>query len=174
MRQIAFVVRDIDKAMKYWTQTLGVGPFFVKRHIEFANFIYRGASAKSPIVSIALANSGHLQIELIQQHDETSSIYKEFLNSNDEGLQHVSSWMTHEGMKNRKRELIAQGVKIAQECVIPSSGVNLLYFDTNSSGGGFIYEISDLLEPRHYERIHGIAKAAQDWNGQDPIREVRT
>ena len=64
MRQIAFVVRDIDKAMKYWTQTLGVGPFFVKRQIEFNNYIYRGASAKSPVVSIALANSGHMQIEL--------------------------------------------------------------------------------------------------------------
>lgn len=173
MRQIAFVVRDIDKTMKYWTQTLGIGPFFIKRNIEFSNFIYRGSSAKSPIVSIALANSGQMQIELIQQHDGTPSIYQEFLDSDNEGFQHVSSWMTQDDMKNRKQELIAQGVKIAQECTIPSSGVNLLYFDTGNGNGRFIYEIADLLESAHYERIQNIAKAAQDWNGQEPIREVK-
>jgi hypothetical protein len=172
MRQIAFVVHDIDRAMKYWTQTLGVGPFFIKRNVEFANFIYRGNYTESPVVSIALANSGQMQIELIQQHDETPSIYQEFLDNNNEGLQHVSSWMTHEAMMNRKDEILAQDIQIAQECVIPSSGVNLLYFDTNLGNGGFIFEISDLMEPIHQQRIQNIAKAAQDWNGQDPVREV--
>jgi len=30
MRQVAFVVRDLDQALRYWTETLGVGPFFFK------------------------------------------------------------------------------------------------------------------------------------------------
>ena len=76
-------------------------------------------------------------------------------------------------IKSRKQELIAQGVQIAQECTIPSSGVNLLYFDTGNGNGGFIYEISDLLEPVHQERIQIIAKIAKDWNGQELIREVK-
>ncbi len=173
MRQIAFVVCDVDNAMRYWTQTLGVGPFFIKRNIEFINFIYRDAKAKCPTVSIALANSGYVQIELLQQQDDTPSIYKEFLDSGSEGLQHVSSWMTRENMKKRKSSLIAQGVKVAQECTIASSGVNLVYFDTDNGSGGFIYEISDLLEPSHQERIKNIAKAAQEWSGHDPIREVK-
>jgi hypothetical protein len=29
IRQIAFVVRDIDAAMRQWTEVLGVGPFHV-------------------------------------------------------------------------------------------------------------------------------------------------
>jgi hypothetical protein len=33
IRQIAFVVRDLEPALDYWTQTLGVGPFFVFRRI---------------------------------------------------------------------------------------------------------------------------------------------
>jgi hypothetical protein len=173
MRQIAFVDHDIDKTMKYWTQTLGVGPFFIKRKIEFSNFIYRGSSAKSPVVSIALANSGQMQVELIQQHDEIPSIYQEFLDSNSEGFQHVSAWMTRDNMKHRKQELIAQGVGIAQECTIASNGVNLLYFDTGNGNGRFIYEIADLLEPTHYKRIQNIAKVAHEWNGKEPIREVK-
>jgi len=31
IRQIAFIVRDLDAALRYWTETLGVGPFFVLR-----------------------------------------------------------------------------------------------------------------------------------------------
>lgn len=76
-------------------------------------------------------------------------------------------------MKNRKQELIAQGVNIAQECTIASSGVNLLDFDTGNGNGRFIYEIADLLESAQYESIQNIAKAAQNWNGQEPIREVK-
>lgn len=174
MRQIAFVVRNIDKAMNYWTETLGIGPFFIKRKIEFASFVYRGKSAKSPLVSIALANSGTMQIELIEQHDDAPSIYKEYLDSGVEGLQHVSSWMTHDDMMNRKQALVAQGVSIAQECVIASSGVNLLYFDTGNGKAGFIYEISDLLEPGQLARVQNIARAAQDWDGQEPVREVKS
>lgn len=71
IRQLAFVVRDIDEAMKYWAQVLGVGPFFIKRKIEFSNYIYRGKPSISPQISIALANSGYVQIELIEQHDST-------------------------------------------------------------------------------------------------------
>ncbi len=174
IRQMAFVVPDIDKAMQYWTKTLGIGPFFVKRRLQFSRFVYRGSSAVSPVVSIALANSGYMQIELIQQHDETPSIYKEFLDAGREGLQHVSSWLTHGALQERRRELLAQGAEIAQECVIPSSGVTLVYFDTNSGGEGLIFEMSDLMEPIHRERIEGIEKAARDWDGQAPIREVTT
>lgn len=172
IRQIAFVVRDIDTAMQYWTETLGIGPFFIKRKIEFSSFVYRGVSASSPTVSIALANSGSMQIELIEQHDDIPSIYKEFLDAGNQGLQHVSSWMTHSDMMRRKQELLAQGVSIAQECVIASSGVNLVYFDTGNGGGRMIFEIADLLEPGQLERIRNIVKAAQNWDGLEPVREV--
>ena len=43
-------------------------------------------------MSVALANSGDLQIELIQQRNDAPSMYKEFLDSGREGLQHMSYW----------------------------------------------------------------------------------
>ncbi len=33
VRQAGFVVRDLDRALEYWTKTLGVGPFFRIRNV---------------------------------------------------------------------------------------------------------------------------------------------
>lgn len=165
IRQLAFVVHDIDEAMNFWIERLGIGPFFIKRSITFDHFFYRGASSPSPTISLALANSGYIQIELIQQHDDTPSIFKEQLDSGQRGLQHVSAWLTTEGLIQKKDELLSKGYEIAQECVIPSSGVKLVYFSTEEGPGNFLFEISDLLEPGQYERVLGIKSAHEQWDG---------
>jgi hypothetical protein len=43
-------------------------------------------------MSLALANSGHLQIGLIHPRNEATSVYKEFQQAGHEGLQHMSYW----------------------------------------------------------------------------------
>lgn len=172
IRQIAFIVDDIDRAMGLWAETLGVGPFFVKRHIRFSDFVYRGQSGPSPEVSIALANSGYIQVELIQQHDDTPSIYREFIDAGRQGMQHVSSWTTTEEQQKKRTVLLEQGYTLAQECVIASSGVRLLYFDTEQGDGACMFEISDLKEPHHYARVMGIRSAHDAWDGQNPTEDV--
>jgi hypothetical protein len=39
-----------------------------------------------------MANSGDMQIELIQQRCGTPSMYRDFLQSSGEGLQHWAAW----------------------------------------------------------------------------------
>ena len=90
IRQNGYVVRDIDAALAHWTGTLGVGPFFYFERVPIADFRYRGEP--SPVeVSIALANSGALQIELIQQRNDAPSMYRDFLRAGREeiGRAHV-------------------------------------------------------------------------------------
>ena len=159
-----------------------MGPFFIKRQFQFTDYIYRNQACQSPTVSIALSNSGYIQIELIQQHDDLPSIYKEFLDAGREGLQHVSAWLTRAEFDDKKKELANRGMNIAQECTIPSSGVRLAYFATESFEterfatenfpGGIIFEISDLLEPGQYERIQNIANTAANWDGKQFTIEV--
>lgn len=172
IRQAAFVVEDIDAAMNYWTGTLGVGPFFIKRRVVLQDFKYRGREAPPPSISIALANSGALQIELIAQHDERTSIYRDFLASGRRGLQHVSSWVTRAEFDRRRAQLLAQGLTLAQEATIAASGVRLAYFATDIPPDGIVFEIADLMEPGQRERIESIRKAALTWDGADPVREV--
>ena len=67
--QIGFVVPDIEAAMQHWAERLGVGPWYYIERLDVPDFEYMGQP--SPVeLSLALANSGDMQIELIQQRNE--------------------------------------------------------------------------------------------------------
>lgn len=91
VRQFGFVVTNLDEAIAAWVG-LGVGPWFVTREIKMEGCLYRGQPAE-PVISIALANAGDMQIELIAQHDESPSIYKEFLDATGGGFNQVAYWV---------------------------------------------------------------------------------
>jgi hypothetical protein len=69
MRQVGIVVRDIEKAMRHWVEVCGVGPWFYAEQLPLDEFRYKGRPYDLK-VSIALANSGDVQIELIQQRND--------------------------------------------------------------------------------------------------------
>jgi hypothetical protein len=173
IRQIAFVVPDIDAAMNYWSGTLGIGPFFIKRSLTFTAFYYNGVEAVSPTISIALANSGSLQIELIQQHDDTPSIYRDFLAAGRTGLQHVSAWVTSSEFDGLRSALIKEGLSLAQEGTISASGTRLAYYATAGAVNGIIYEVSDLMDIKHIHRVQLLEEAARRWDGTAPVRETK-
>lgn len=172
IRQIAFVVRDLDQALHYWTHTLGIGPFFVRRRVVPESFRYRGKLSPAPCISVALGNSGEMQIELIQQHDDRPSAYLDHLASGREGFQHVSSWLTRAEYDATMERSLAAGIAVAHEGIVPGSGTRFAYFATETVAGGVMYEIADVMEPAVYARMQLIADAARDWDGRDPVREI--
>lgn len=171
MRQIAFVVRDLEKTLGYWTHTLGVGPFFTMRDLVPENYRYRGKPSPPPRVSIALGFSGEFQVEIIEQHDDRPSAYRDYLSAGHEGLQHVSSWMTRAEYDRAVPELVRSGLPVAHEGVIPGSGIRFIYFATNSVPGGPMFEISEAREPSIYAGMMKIRDLARAWDGSDPVRD---
>ena len=89
IRQIGYVVTDLDQAMQGWLD-LGVGPWFVIRGLQM-RALYRGEPCETTI-SMALSNSGEMQIELIAQQDDTASIYTEFLRAEGPGYHQLAYW----------------------------------------------------------------------------------
>lgn len=74
--QIAYLVDDIEEAANRWFRTFGVGPFLVLPHIATQGATYRG-SPTSLDFTIALAQAGEIQVELIVQHGDTPSVFNE-------------------------------------------------------------------------------------------------
>ena len=91
IRQMGYVVRDVEAAMQHWIEVCGIGPWYYIDKLPLQDFHYRGQSG-DPHLSIGLANSGYVQVELIQQRDDSPTMYQDFLNAGNEGLQHWSSW----------------------------------------------------------------------------------
>ena len=42
IRQLGYVVHDIEKAMRHWVDVLGVGPWFYIEKLSARDFLYRG------------------------------------------------------------------------------------------------------------------------------------
>ena len=165
IRQNGYVVRDVEAAMHHWTTVLGVGPFFYFERVAMDEFDYRGKP--SPLdVSIALANSGSLQIELIQQRNDAPSMYRDFLEREPRGgLQHVAYWTQTYDVDFQRLE--ASGYTVGQSGRIGEAG-RFVYFDTETDPGTVV-ELSEISggKGRFFERI---AAVAREWDGSEPIR----
>jgi len=172
MRQIAFVVRDMDAALRYWTETLGVGPFFMLRDLVPENYFYREKPAPAPKLTIALGFSGEFQVEVIAQHDDHPSAYRDFLVAGGQGFQHVSSWLTRAEYDRERARHRERGVIAIHEGAVPPSGVRFAYFATGDAAGGFLYEIAEVKEPPVYGMMMKIREAARAWDGAKPVREI--
>jgi hypothetical protein len=168
VRQNGYVVRDIQAAMDYWINVMGVGPWFYIERVKTDYFRHRGQDTNAEM-SIALANSGDLQLELIQQRNDAPSMYKEFLAAGYEGLQHVSFWTT--SYQKLYDQALASGLKVGHEGQIGGELGRFAYFDSTGHPGSVI-EISDISgnKGRFFDHIR---RVAADWDGSEPIRMVK-
>ena len=167
VRQNGYVVRDIRAAMDHWVRVMGVGPWFYIDRVTTDYFRHRGADSAVEM-SIALANSGDLQIELIQQRNEAPSMYREFLNSGQEGLQHVAYWATN--YQEVYDNALSLGLKVGHEGCIGGPQGRFAYFDTQFHPGSVI-ELSDISGPKG-AMFDYIRREAAGWDGSDPIRAI--
>lgn len=168
IRQNGYVVRDIEAAMKHWTEVLGVGPFFYLEKAPIENFRYYGEPSEM-LASIALANSGPLQIELIQQRNGAPSMYRDFLEAGHEGLQHVAYWTKDFDRDfDRAMEL---GYTVGQSGEVGGPEGRMVYFATEAHPGTVV-ELSEISGPKG-RTFEMIAKKARAWDGSDPIRRLR-
>lgn len=165
--QNGYVVRDIEAAMKHWVDVMQVGPWFYIEDVKIDWFAHRGQPSDVKM-SIALANSGDLQIELIQQRNNAPSMYREFLDAGREGLQHMSYWTTD--YQRLYDEALASGYRIGHEGQIGGEKGRFAYFDTEAHPGTVV-EISDISGAKGETFAH-IRRVAQDWDGSRPVRRI--
>ena len=171
IRQNAYVVRNLFEGIKYWTDVMGVGPFFLLDHITMPGFTYHGKPSQAQI-SVGLSHHGSLQIELIEQHNDEPSMWRDFLQSGGNGLHHVACWTTD--YDRDRANILARGFEIghASEVKDPnlevSSRFAYLYHDQLP---GMVVELLERNAPGDYMQAK-IEEAARNWDGTDPIRTV--
>jgi catechol 2,3-dioxygenase-like lactoylglutathione lyase family enzyme len=164
VRQIGYVVRDLDQALDAWL-ALGVGPWFVIRGMpQLAR--YRGEPCEVTL-SIAFANSGDLQIEVIHQEDDAPSIFTEFLASGRDGFHQLAWWV--DDFDAAIRNARAAGWPVVWSGG-EEAGTRFAYVEP-PVGPATIVEIMEQTDAT-IGMATFVREAATGWDGSDPIRRL--
>jgi hypothetical protein len=164
--QIAYAVPDVVEFAGRWSRDLGVGPFFVRPHIELVDVSYRGRPAGFDHTS-AYGQWGSIMLELVQDHGDGPSVVRDVYGPGQSGLHHLAFFVTD--LEESTNRLVADGFSVAMTART-AGGVAFSFIDALATHAHMfeLYERSDrLLE--FYEMV---AAAAEGWTGADPVRVV--
>ena len=160
--QLGFVVDDLVATAGRWAAVHGVGPFHVLPPLD-SPCTYRGTETGVQ-VQIAVAQAGPVQVELIQQHCDRPSVFREL--AGPTGFHQVCTVTPdYEGKKEHYERL---GYEVASEIEGPG-GQRVAYVDTLADFGFFTELVAST--PVFLEQLAGIARTCAAWDGvTDPVR----
>jgi Glyoxalase/Bleomycin resistance protein/Dioxygenase superfamily len=161
--QNSWVVEDLEQAAMAWVRTTGVGPFFIVPHIQLEGR-YRGRPVDIDF-SVALAQGGGVQIELIQQHNNGPSAYRDIYKAGSTGFHHIAIYCMD--YDRDYASYIDQGFISAFEGSFDHK--RFAYIDTSPAIGCMVELIEDSAIQRDF--FARIIAGAEDWDGRDPIRQ---
>jgi len=122
LHHIAVIVRDIDKAIEFY-QSLGIAT--VGREVVFPE--------AKPKIRAKFIEIGSIPIELIQPVAGEASIYKDFLDSKGEGVQHIAFAVNN--LDEEMANLVDKGVSVIIKGKAPAAfGAMSAHFDTRQVG----------------------------------------
>lgn len=163
--QMAYVVEDLEEAAHRFIKTLGVGPFYINDRPKISDALYRQEFSKVEF-STAITQAGGVQLELVQQHCDSPSCYRDTVSKGQEAFHHIAIFADdYDGELTRYQSL---GIEIA------SSGrmgpMRFSYVDTQAQ----IMAMTEVLEskPFIHEYFENLKTACLDWDGTNPIRSA--
>lgn len=164
--QNAYHVADLDDAIVRWHRLWGIGPFLVRRHIALPEVRYRGRSARLDI-SAAYVQCGSIMVELVMQHDDEPSAFREAFSARQEGFHHVA--VVPDDYDRLIESYAQQGFEVVTE-LRTASGRGAAYIDTRRMLGHMVevYWPSAGLVALYRE----VDEAAKRWDGRQLVVEL--
>jgi catechol 2,3-dioxygenase-like lactoylglutathione lyase family enzyme len=162
--QLGFVVEDLEAALDYWTQIVGVGPFVVMRvGTQGRRVVHRGQDIALTL-DLAIAYMGDVQIELIRQICDTPSPFTEFLSRGNRGLHHIAFWL--EDFTQDLGHLAACGFTEAMAFYGPDNARGVTFLEAPDAIGTMVELVPGSPEKAAYfERMRNLGR---DWDGTSP------
>jgi hypothetical protein len=157
-----YVVSDLRAAIGHWVERLGAGPFFLFEDFSFTDPVYRGSNV-GPRVSLAFAFSGDFCVELIQQTDDTPSIYREA----PRALHHLGIAVSDLG--TAVGTYVENGIECCFRGGFPFGG-GCAYLDTVASLG-FLTELVQRT-PTIDAMLAQMRAAHASWNRKDHVAQL--
>ena len=166
--QLGYTVADLERGMEDYTATLGVGPWFLRGPFTPPEGHYRGQPVVDVRLTLARGFAGHMMIELIEQHDELPSVWRETVLRRGHGFHHwaIASRSFDDDLQRHR----ARGYEIAFSDR-GSTGARVVYLDPPREELPGMIELVEFTEAQEqlYTRMYC---AALSWDGSEPVRRL--
>jgi methylmalonyl-CoA/ethylmalonyl-CoA epimerase len=163
--QIAFLPKDFDAAVAYWTKTMGVGPFFLLENISIGEMRCMGERSDA-VFSVAIAYWNDIQIELIRPENDSPAHYTGRYAVTD-GPHHVC--VVVDDIAQVRTTLEQAGATLVVEGTVGDDG-HVIYADPGYGPGGMIEFYQPFTGGRQLFEV--MKDAARTWDGSDPLRTL--
>ena len=142
--QVGVVVKDVEKAIAYYTENFGLGPFQI---IDFNPEKHWVRGQPHPLrLKIAMAEMGPVHLELIEPVSKDSP-HQQFLEEKGEGIQHLGfyiddyeGWISH--LKSKGIEVLMN----AETTVEGMGRIRAAYLESDQVGG-VLFEVIEIKPP---------------------------
>jgi len=163
--QTAFIVEDLQAAIRQWVADMRAGPFFVLPHFLTPGQTYRGEESRADI-TLAMGFAGHMLIELIQPLDTNPSVYRETIERRGFGFHHLG--IACADVEASSRDYQSRGYHEAFRASVPTGG-EVVYLDNGEGAAkGFIELLP--VTPGMDDTFTRFWRASQGWDGSEPVR----
>ncbi len=159
--QVAWLVADLASAAEAWVRLTGIGPFVHASHVQIDGLTHRGRPAAIDF-SVAIAHAGDVQIELVQQHCDRPSAYRDLLGEAQRGLHHIGVYSSNYDADLAR--YLTEGVEVALSGSM--GGGRFAYLDTSAEIGCMVELIEQAAGYDDFFAL--VAARASTWDGTGP------
>lgn len=162
--QNCYVVRDLDEACARFHARFGIGPFLGGDPVDLGPHRYRGREEQPIRIRGVFAQSGPLNIELVQPLSTAPSAFHDMFPDGGEGLHHVA--MFCDDYAGERDAWVAAGYAVSSECDL-SLGGTICYIDTSRELGHMLelYPENATIRAMYRQAV----EAAESWDGRQLI-----
>lgn len=168
IKQLGYLVEDIDSAVNAWMEQLGVGPWTVMKNVTLeANYL---GEKTTTVMDVALAYDaeGDKQIELIQQTNDAPSPYIAFFREKRFGMHHIAYFV--DDISQAEQDALKQGLELIFDIRQPD-GSRYLYFQHPGLGNEVFIEFIENTEMMQGMYQAGI-DATRSWDGNLDVTTI--
>jgi hypothetical protein len=160
--QLGFVTPDLFATAARWAEVFGVGPFHVLPSRETEATLH---GEPAPLeMQVAVAQAGPTQIELITQHCDRPSIYREMQARGGSSFHQVCTVTADYAANVAHYEGL--GYEVASEIV--AAGQHVAFIDTVDDFGFYTEVVEEV--PGFVDALTRISETCATWDGTDPVR----
>ena len=158
--QIAYLANDLEQKCAALLEAFDIGPFIVARKLELTHHVYKGQPCENFVVDAAFAQSGDLNIEILQMRSSGPNAISDMFANGREGVHHAAYFCAD--IFAEKDKLTRLGYPPVSEFML--GDINLCFSDTRALFGHMVELYQDCAELRElYRRTRALRG---QWDGK--------